>query len=221
MFHIKVCGITSAQDAQAVVAAGADAVGLNFYPRSVRYVEPGLARDVRQAIPAGVLAVGLFVDAPAEAVCRTFDELDLGLVQLHGDEPPDYLLQLGDRPVMKAFRVSANGLAPVRQYLCRCQELGHPPQLVLFDSMVAGAYGGSGMTGDWDAAAEYVRNGGGPPLVLAGGLNPDNVEQAIRVVGATAVDTASGVENAPGRKSSTKTVAFVKAARRGFNSRRA
>ena len=119
---------------------------------------------------------------------------------------------------MRAFRVGGNGLVPVLAYLNRCREIDRTPRLVLFDALVAGTYGGAGMTGDWDTAAEYSKLQGAPPLVLAGGLNPENVEQAIQMVRPAAVDTASGVENAPGRKSASKIAAFVQAARRGFDS---
>ena len=216
MFRIKICGITTAEDAQAVAAAGADAIGLNFYRKSPRWIELTTARQVLATRPAGLITVGLFVNASADQVRRTFDDLGLDLIQLHGDEPPEYLGELAPRPVMKVFRVANGGLPDVREYLARCRQLGCPPRMVLLDSLVAGSYGGSGMTGDWDEAAQYMEEGEFPPLVLAGGLNPDNVQQAIEATHPYAVDTASGVEISAGRKSSSKVAAFVRAAKRGL-----
>jgi phosphoribosylanthranilate isomerase len=111
MFRIKICGITEVEDARAVVAAGADAVGLNFYPKSPRYVTADAARAIAEVLPAGVVKVGLFVNAAAEEICRRFDELRLDLIQLHGDEPPEVLAELGGRPVIRAFRMG--GTVPI------------------------------------------------------------------------------------------------------------
>ena len=107
MFRIKICGITSVDDALLVARAGADAVGLNFYPRSPRYISLDTARKIVAALPKEIVKVGLFVNAPPADVCRTYSDLSLDLIQLHGDEPPEYLAQLGGRPVMRAFRVLA------------------------------------------------------------------------------------------------------------------
>jgi phosphoribosylanthranilate isomerase len=216
MFRIKICGITTPSDAQMVAAAGVDAIGLNFYSKSPRYLLFERAEEIVASTPDGLLHVGLFVNCDAAEVCRVHDELRLGAIQLHGDETPEYLQQLGDRPVIKAFRVGAGGLAPVFRFLDRCHRLGRGPNLVLLDSLVGGTFGGSGLTGDWDSAAEYGAHPNLPPLVLAGGLNPENVEQAIQAVQPSAVDTASGVENAPGRKSAERVAAFVRAAKKAF-----
>lgn len=212
-FQIKICGITSPDDALLATRAGADALGLNFFPNSPRYIAPQVARDivaVLRGVP--VLKVGLFVDSPPDAVARAYDELALDLVQLHGDEPPAYLRHLGGRPVMRAFRVGPAGLGPVTDYLRQCQELQAMPELVLLDAYAPGVYGGSGQTGNWDLLADYPRQEL-PPLVLAGGLTPENVAEAIRAVRPAAVDVASGVESAPGRKSPERMVQFVALAR--------
>ena len=216
MFRIKICGITTIDDGQAAMAAGADAIGLNFYRSSPRYVELTTAKQIRAALPAEMTVVGLFVNAPTDEVRRIWDELGLSLIQLHGDESPEYLAELAPRPIMRALRVSVGGLPAVRDYLARCQQLGCSPRRLLWDSLVGGSYGGSGMTSDWDAAADYTRQRATPPLVLAGGLNPENVAQAIYTVRPHAVDTASGVESSPGRKSPAKLVAFVRAAQSAF-----
>ena len=127
------------------------------------------------------------------------------------------MAELGNRPVMRAFRLSDAGLAPVVEYLDRCRQLECMPEIVLIDAMVKGVYGGSGQVADWDVARRYpaelsAANVLPPPLVLAGGLTPDNVAEAIRSVRPAAVDTASGVESAPGRKDATAVEAFVRAA---------
>lgn len=218
MFSIKICGITTVEDALAAVRAGADALGLNFYRRSPRYVEHDTARHIVAALPEGVVKVGLFVNAPEEQVCRTFDQLELDLAQLHGDEPPEFLRRLGKRPVMRAFRVGEEALGPVADYLERCRRLDLIPQRVLIDSRTKGMYGGTGRAADWSTVARYPLHDWHPPLVLAGGLTPDNVAEAIRVVRPAGVDTASGVESAPGRKAEALVELFVRQAQHAFRS---
>jgi phosphoribosylanthranilate isomerase len=216
MFQIKICGITNVKDALAVAQAGADAIGLNFYRRSPRYITPEVAGDIVKKLPPGIIKVGLFVDTPADEVCRLFDELSLDLVQLHGDQPPDFLAELGNRPVMRAFRVGPNGLSLVTGYLSRCRALAALPQLVLLDALVEGGYGGTGKVTDWEVAKQYAFLPNMPPLVLAGGLTPENVAAAIHTVRPEAVDVASGVESQPGRKDPAIVTTFVKSARAAF-----
>jgi phosphoribosylanthranilate isomerase len=174
------------------------------------------AQHVAAIVPKGVLKVGLFVNAPAEAICGAYDALGLGLIQLHGDEPPEFLTELGMRPVMRAFRVGNDGLKPVADYLERCRVLGAPPALVLLDAHRDGQYGGTGTKADWDRIANERELLGDVPLVLAGGLTPDNVAQAIYRVRPAAVDTASGVETSPGNKDGDAVRRFVAAARDAF-----
>ena len=216
MFRIKICGITSVDDALLVARAGADAVGLNFYPRSPRYISFDTARKIVAALPKEIVKVGLFVNAPPVDVCRTYDALSLDLIQLHGDEPPEYLAQLGNRPVMRAFRVKPGHLHPVLEYLARCRGLQAEPKLSLIDSLIPGEYGGTGKTVDWSTAQQYAAQPGLPPLVLAGGLTPDNVAEAIAAVRPAAVDVASGVESSPGRKDPAAGRKFVQAADAAF-----
>jgi phosphoribosylanthranilate isomerase len=216
MFRVKICGITYVEDALAAARAGADAIGLNFYPRSPRYVSFETARQIMAVLPEEMVAVGLFVNAPSSDVCRLCDELRLDLIQLHGDEPPEYLALLGARPIMRAFRVGAEGLQPVLEYLDRCRELAAMPRLTLLDSPVGAKFGGTGQTGDWSAAARYAAQADVPPLVLAGGLTPSNVAAAIEAVHPAAVDVASGVESSPGRKDAAAIEAFVQAAKSAF-----
>jgi phosphoribosylanthranilate isomerase len=217
MFTIKICGVTTVDDARAVAAAGADAIGINFYADSPRFVPLEQAQHVAASIPRKVVRVGVFVNAPAEAICGAYDALGLHLIQLHGGEPPEFLRELGDRPVLRAFRVGAEGLRPLAEYLAQCRELGTPPAMVLVDAHRPGQYGGTGMTADWDLLTRERGLLDGIPLVLAGGLNADNVADAIQQVYPTAVDAASGVESAPGRKDVDAVSRFVAAARRAFD----
>ncbi len=218
MFRVKICGITSFEDALAVAEAGADAVGLNFYPKSARYLPPRAAEAVAAALPDNVIKVGLFVNAAEDEIRERFDRLGLDLIQLHGDEPPEFIARLGGRPVMRAFRVGAAGLGPVYDYIERTAELGCPLRAVLVDSFRKGSYGGTGQVADWATLAAYkaipaAPRGGLPALVLAGGLTPRNVAAAICTVRPAAVDTASGVESSPGKKDPAAVRAFVQAAR--------
>ena len=216
MFRIKVCGVTTVEDAVLVAEAGADAVGLNFYPASRRYVSPDIAEANVATLPSGVCKVGHFVNSPASEVAATFDRLRLDLVQLHGDEPPEHLAQLAGRPIMRAFRLGPGGLGPVADYLRRCRDLGCVPALCLFDAFVPGQFGGTGQVADWARLGCYPIEDWHPPLVLAGGLTPDNVAEAIGQVHPLAVDTSSGVESSPGRKDPALVHRLVAAARAAF-----
>jgi phosphoribosylanthranilate isomerase len=216
MFSIKICGITSVADALTVARAGADAIGLNFYAQSPRCVDPTIARQIVEVLPGSVQKVGLFVNAPAAEVCRAFDELGLDLIQLHGDEPPEFLAQLGPRPVMRAFRLGPSSVDPLK-YLDDCRQLGCLPRMMLMDAYVAGQYGGTGGKCDWTIVGRYSAAVGYPPLVLAGGLTPQDVAEAIHTVRPAAVDTASGVESSPGCKDPARVEAFVRAAQAAFD----
>jgi phosphoribosylanthranilate isomerase len=216
MFTIKICGITRPEDAEAAAAAGADAIGLNFYEKSPRYVDVDRARIIIAAVPPGVVKVGVFVNAPVQEVCRLYDDLKLDLIQLHGDEPLEYLAQLNDRPIIKALRVSGTeGLRAMIDYIAACKKLFHIPRFILLDAPLSEGFGGSGKSADWTLAKRYCA-APGPPLVLAGGLRPDNVAEAIRTTGPQAVDTASGVESQPGIKDAAAIAAFVAAAKSAY-----
>lgn len=215
-FQIKICGITRAADALWAAGAGADAVGVNFYSRSPRYVWPEDARQLILLLPPEVVKVGVFVNAEAEEICQLFDSLGLDWIQLHGDEPPGLLPKLGERPVIRAFRLGPEGLEPVLEYLERCRYAGRMPEVVLLDGYSANQYGGTGEKAPWDICREYAAIRGVPPLVLAGGLSPSNVVEAIRTVQPMSVDTASGVEVSPGKKDPTLVAAFIRAAREAF-----
>lgn len=214
LFHVKICGVTSAADAALVAAAGADAIGLNFYPPSPRALTLEKAREVAAAIPAGVARVGVFVNATPEEIHTRVDALQLDLVQLHGDETPEFLplLREGLR-VIKAFRVEGDG-SPVDTFLKRANDLGRPLEAILLDAAKTGEYGGSGVLADWKLAAEMREIW--PPLILAGGLTPVNVAVAIRRARPAAVDTASGVEKGKGIKDEVLVRQFVAKALLGF-----
>jgi len=159
MFRAKICGITSPLDAVTAARAGADAIGLNFYRPSPRFVGPDRAAEIVRAVPSGVVKVGVFVNASAQQVRDAFDRLRLDLVQLHGDEPPELLAELEGRPVMRAFRVGPAGLDPAMAYLAECRRLECVPRMVLVDAEVKGVYGGTGQVADWKALKQYPADG--------------------------------------------------------------
>lgn len=199
--RVKICGITSLEDALAAVAAGADALGFVFYPASQRSIEPALAAAIIQKLPPFVQTVGLFVNEESETVNQVATACSLDMVQLHGDETAAYARTLTCRYI-KALRITvADGPAPLHDF----------PEAAgfLVDASVAGAYGGTGSTADWQAALQVVASG--RPVILAGGLNATNVAQAITVVRPYAVDVSSGVERTPGHKDPSKMLAFVAA----------
>ncbi|MDZ4781054.1 MAG: phosphoribosylanthranilate isomerase [Planctomycetia bacterium] len=214
-FRIKICGVTSVADALEAVQAGADAIGVNFFSGSPRCVEPSRAREIAAVLPEGVQCIGVFVD-PELPQLEAAVALGLHAVQLHGDEQPALLAHFCELPVIKAFRLGDDGLAPVRAFLEQARLLGCPPEMVLVDAHRPGAYGGTGATADWNVVASYAELAG-PPLVLAGGLTADNVADAIRTVRPAAVDTASGVESSPGVKDAQKMQDFVQAAMWAFS----
>ncbi|MBL9122019.1 MAG: phosphoribosylanthranilate isomerase [Planctomycetaceae bacterium] len=213
MFRIKICGITRPADAELAAAAGADAIGLNFFPQSPRFVARAAAQEIVAAAGKSVRKIGLVVNATPAEVVSTYEALALDLVQLHGDEPPDFLQQLGGLPVLRAFRVGPSGLAPVSAYLEACRVYGAPPQLVLLDGYQPGLYGGTGDTAPWETVAKYRELRFPYPLILAGGLTPENVGRAIAQVRPLGVDVASGVESAPGIKDAALVQAFVSRAK--------
>lgn len=215
MFRIKICGVTSPLDARHAADSGADAIGLNFYPASSRFVDERRAAEIIAALPEHVQKIGVFVNMPVNEVGALADRLGLDAVQLHGDESPEAIAELLPRPVIKALR-PLNWLE-VERYVGACAA-GSRPRMVLLDAALGGSFGGTGRQGDWGLASQYVRTAQAPPLVLAGGLNPRNVAEAIRTVRPAAVDVASGVEVEPGRKDPSRMQAFIAEARAAFAS---
>ena len=211
MFRIKICGITTVEDALLAAEAGADAIGLNFYERSPRYVTTERAKEICEALPASVAKVGVFVNSLPKGIVATAERVGLSAIQLHGDEGPDFLGLLGKLPVIKAFRCRESTLSSVRAFLDLCPESSHPAA-VLLDAHAPGNYGGTGEILDWQRLHAERHQLLGLPLILAGGLTPQNVAEAIRIAQPDAVDTASGVETSPGKKDAVKVRAFVAAA---------
>ncbi len=211
-FRVKICGVTTADDARLVVAEGADAIGLNFYPESSRFVDQGDAENIVRAIPPEVKKVGVFVNATANHVTQLATRLELDLVQLHGDEPPEFLAELPGLTIIRAFRCRDHRLRQIADYLQRCQQFSPSPPTALLDAFHQTQFGGTGHTLDWSQLQSEIVHLGGVPWVLAGGLAAENVASAITKLHPTGVDTASGVERSPGRKDPTKVRAFVRAA---------
>lgn len=201
MIRVKICGITSLEDAMMAVEAGADALGFVFYDKSPRFINPLAAANIIAKLPPFVLTVGLFVNEELEKINWTADYCGLDLVQLHGDESPDECLEVSRR-VVKAFRIKdIVSIEPMKKY----QVSGY-----LLDAWCPDTYGGTGMTFNWEMAAaarEYGR------IILAGGLTPDNVVEAIRQVQPYAVDVSSGVESEPGKKDPEKVREFIRLAK--------
>ncbi len=217
MFRIKICGITTVEDAILAADAGADAVGLNFYPRSPRCISPEIARDIANSIPGGVLRVGVVVNLSEQDALDLVAAAALDVLQLHGDEPPAVAARLSQAvPVIKVFRIGAEGISPVLEYLEEFRRAGGVVRPVLFDAHQPGQFGGMGKTANWAAIQNYPAEPWHPPFLLAGGLTPENVAEAIRTLRPLGVDVASGVEHSPGQKAPELVKAFVWAAKHGF-----
>ena len=201
---MKVCGITSPGDAVAAAEAGADAIGLVFWPRSPRVVTIEQARAIGDALPPFVVRVGVFVDAGRDEMARVADAARLDLLQLHGDEPPEALDDL-PRRALKAVRVG-DGFAPADALRYEGRAAG-----LLLDTKAPGAPGGTGRAFDW-SLARGVRERS-RFLLLAGGLTPENVRTALDAVRPAGVDASSSLESAPGKKDHARVRAFVEAVR--------
>lgn len=219
MFRVKICGLTTPEDAACLAGASVDAAGLNFYSRSVRFVSHDSARQIAAALPQGVLRVGVFVNASSAEILRCVRQTPLDCVQLHGDEPPEQLVELGPTPLVKAFACTTDFLDRISRFLDAADRLGRRPDLILLDAAAQQVRGGSGQTADWSLARRYHELPGAPPLVLAGGLRAENVARAIAEVRPSAVDTASGVESSPGRKDPALVRAFAAAARSNWSTK--
>jgi phosphoribosylanthranilate isomerase len=210
MTIIKICGIKTLKDALAAIEAGADYLGFNFYPKSVRFTEKETCAEITSVLkkkhPRTKL-VGVFVNSPVDEVTNILETCHLDLAQLHGDETPEMLESFNGK-AFKAIRLTSES-AETSVYPFLKSALS--PAL-LVDAAVKGVYGGSGVTADWSAAAKIAKQ---YPILLAGGLTPENVADAVRQVQPWGVDTASGVESAPGEKDAGKMKAFVQAVLHG------
>lgn len=204
--EIKVCGLTRPDEATACAELGADAVGLVFYPPSPRNVSIEQAAAITDVLPSSVSAVGVFVDPPLEQLLQTVNRVGLDVIQLHGAESPEYVSQLSrqtDRKIIKVlFASKAPGmqLAPTYRVNAFLVECGHGP-----------LPGGNAMAWDWAAARPFAQQ---HPLILAGGLAPETVEDAIAAALPDAVDASSALESQPGRKDLSKVKRFIQAIQR-------
>src|SRR5688572_20204015 len=197
MTKIKICGIKTIDDALAAMDAGADLIGFNFYPKSPRYIDVGQCRDIMSVMRkyGHITFVGVFVNASIAEIRATMETAALTLAQLHGEETSEIVQSFHGR-AFKAFR----GVPQSIDEFARNES-----PAFLLDASVKGAYGGTGITADWSAAAELAKQ---YPLLLAGGLTPENVAEAVRQVHPWGVDVASGVESVPGKKDLAKMKAF-------------
>jgi phosphoribosylanthranilate isomerase len=213
MTKIKICGIKTLKDALAAIDSGADYLGFNFYPKSVRFIEKNACAEITSVLKRqhpNIKLVGVFVNSSVEEIKDILDTCSLDLAQLHGDETPEMLASFNGK-AFKAIRLSSSESfdpsVPLRESVT--ESVDSPAMLI--DAAVKGIYGGSGVTADWTAAAELAKK---YPLLLAGGLTPENVADAVSQVRPWGVDVASGVESAPGEKDAGKMSAFVKAVKR-------
>jgi phosphoribosylanthranilate isomerase len=203
---IKICGITRLEDAQVAVAAGADALGFVFFPGSPRCLSQQAARDIIRHLPPFIAKVGVFVNPDEQTVLQAIAECDLDTLQFHGEEPPPFCRRFRGLKVIKAFRIqdkhSLQSLPPYKTYT----------DAWLLDSFVPGRAGGTATTFNWDLAlqAKSLNH----PILLAGGLTPENVAGAVQQVHPFGVDVSSGVESAPAKKDPDKLLQFIQAARR-------
>ena len=215
MFRVKICGVTTPGDATHAVACGADAVGVNFFRGSRRFVDEGAAREIVRAIGNRAEVVGVFVNSPPEAIVALCGRLGITRVQLHGDEPAEVARRI---PLWRIKAIHAGGrvdLAGLPEYPC---------EALLVDAGRPGDYGGTARELPWESLRDRFGEllawpgapGPGTAWALAGGLTPENVERAIAVARPFAVDVATGVESAPGKKDPGKVAAFVERAKRGL-----
>lgn len=203
MTIIKICGIKTLKDALAAIDSGADYLGFNFYSKSVRFIEKSPCAEITSVLKREhpqIKLVGVFVNSSVDEIKDILQTCHLNLAQLHGDETPETFAQLTPH-AFRAFRGIPESNAGY--------ERNEVPAM-LIDAAVKGVYGGSGVTADWATAAELAKK---YPLLLAGGLTPENVADAVRQVQPWGVDVASGVESAPGEKDAGKMSAFVNAVR--------
>jgi phosphoribosylanthranilate isomerase len=200
--RVKICGISRNEDLSTACAAGADALGFVFYAKSPRNLSIEQAESLVKALPPFVQSVGLFVDAEPGFVRALLEAVPLDLLQFHGGENPEYCRQFG-RPYLKAVRVRPG--VDLVKYASDFSDA----RALLLDAFVPGVPGGTGERFDW----RLIPAGLNKPIILSGGLNPDNVAEAVQPVQPWAVDVSSGVESAPGIKDAAKVAAFIERAR--------
>ena len=204
MTVVKICGITNLDDALAAVAAGADALGFNFYKPSPRYITPQHAREIIEQLPKSLLTVGVFVNEESPDVVRSIaGEAGIRALQLHGDESPEYCRELAGYYVIKTFAVSDTfDVATAKAY---------DVEAIMLDTKHNRLRGGTGRVFDWSVARQAALTI--PKLFLAGGLSPENIENAVEIVRPFAVDACSALEDTPGKKNPERMRVFVNAVR--------
>lgn len=214
---IKVCGVRDEESAVKIAEAGADAIGLNFYRRSVRFVWRETARNIVRALPSGTAKVGVFVNASTAEIVETARQTGLTAVQLHGDETAEIVAEvrqaLPELQLIRAWRVGSEGLAPLVEHCVDCRQLGGVWDACLVDARVEGSYGGTGSTAPWELLSREWALHALPRLILAGGLTAENIAEAVQSVRPWGVDIASGVEAAPGIKDLDLVRQFIERAR--------
>jgi phosphoribosylanthranilate isomerase len=203
MTVVKICGITNLDDALAAVGAGADALGFNFYKPSPRYITPQAAREIIEQLPETVLKVGVFVNEELEDVRKVAKEAGLRSLQLHGDESPEYCRELAGYSVIKTFAVSDTlDIQAVHEYKV---------EAIMLDTKHNNLRGGTGQVFDWSIAQQAAPTI--PKLFLAGGLSPENVQNAVEIVRPFAVDACSALEDTPGKKNHERVRVFINTVR--------
>lgn len=207
--RIKICGITRPEDAAVALALGVDAIGLVFYPASPRAVTPMQAKQIARTAGPFITVTGLFVNADASVINEVLQQVPLQVLQFHGEESAEFCAQF-HRPWIKALRVNP-GLSFTHALQTYRNAAG-----ILFDTYKPGVQGGTGDVFDWNLVTrEKLPAIGDMPIILAGGLNPRNVSDAVNIVHPYAVDVSGGVESEPGKKDPQKMAAFVEAVKRG------
>lgn len=200
---IKICGITNIEDAQAAVEFGADALGFIFYKKSKRYIDPQVAAKIISSLPPFLAKVGVFVNQSMEEIAQIREAAGINAAQLHGDEAPEFVSSISFETI-KAIRVKdETDLDKVAQYSA---------QAILFDTYSDKQYGGTGKSFDWGILKDFSHT---KHIILSGGLNPENVLDAVTIVRPYAVDVSSGVEAQPGKKDHTKIKKFIEAIKNG------
>src|ERR1044072_8328574 len=203
MTVVKICGITNLEDALAAVEAGVDALGFNFYKPSPRYITPQHAREIIEQLPESLLTVGAFVNEESEDVRKIGKEAGMRAVQLHGDETPEYCRELADFYVIKTFAVSDTFESQAAH--------AYKVDAIMLDTKHNNLRGGTGQVFDWSLAEQAAPTI--PKLFLAGGLSPENVENAIKTVRPYAVDACSALEDRPGKKNEERMRVFINTVR--------
>lgn len=212
MFRIKICGVTKLDDVEAVANAGCDAIGLNFAPISPRRLTFDLARELSRSASGRLLRVGVVMNPTPDELRRLLEEVELDAIQLHGQESPCLLDFCGGLPIIKALTWSGNSAEKQLSAEWR-DSAGNQLRAFLIDAIATGAGGGTGRTTNWSLLQPRPNEFVGLPLILAGGLRPSNVAQAIAATACDGVDTASGVESMPGIKDASLVQQFASNAR--------